>query len=818
MPLCKNRKKCSARDEIFVTADGLTVQNTTDGIALYATNADTYDIVFTLASTNYKWSAASGAVGGKVTEQWTIGIASGEIIDLDVADVTYGESVSPTASAKFGATVSFLYKAKTAAEYNGNAVAPASDAGWSSTAVTCQEYGYWVKAISAATSNYTSDTAYASFYIAKKEVRVTANGSFVYGGVFSETGSYNGYIFTATDFVRGNGESSIDVDRSALRYELVAAPDRLPCGTYGITLKTYNDGYVIGMTADNYVVKAVVGEFTVTPRAISVTVGDASSYYSLVPDLSAVRLTADALCFDDTVGQLGIVLSTTASAQSDVGTYLIGVASYSAVNYEITFTPGLLTVQALPISVSITAGGGEYGGVITAPRLGDPSSFVAGVDMQRVLGELSLTFRYVGSSNSGEAWDSEQMPVLAGRYTARITGAGSNFSLSSEQSAVDFIIEKKVISQSFISLPSAVYDGTNHIPVIDESIYGYGYYYVGSGIYVNAGTYQVILTLYDEYNTTWQGISSRSCTVPFIVQKAENELMIGILMNDWTYGDAAVVPQAATLYGTTMDYIWRYYDEAGMLLVGAPMAAGRYYVSLYVPEGTNYKALAETRVTFTISKCVVNAPTLTIISAGDNRNDTYTGSELRADVVGYSSARMSISYAGSSFVNGDEITLTALNAGKYTVTFTLVDGNNYAWANANGDSVEVVWTVARKRIAKPTEDGNSFVVGSKPTEYIPSGFDASTMTIGGNVYGYGGEFTATVALLDPANYEWEDGTQDAIELKFTIVGASVVFGVVAGVLGGVAAIAAGFAVAQVIIHKRKKRLVEQAMNAMDAEV
>ena len=282
-------------NEIFVTADGLTVQNTTDGIALYATNADTSDIVFTLASTNYKWSAASGAVGGKVTEQWTIGIASGEITDLDVSDVTYGESVSPTASAKFGATVSFLYKAKTAAEYNGNAVAPASDAGWSGTAVTCQEYGYWVKAISAATSNYTSDTAYASFYIAKKEVRVTANGSFVYGGVFSETGSYNGYAFTATDFVRGNGESSIDVDRSALRYELVAAPDRLPCGTYGITLKTDNDGYVIGMTADNYVVKAVVGEFTVTPRAISVTVGDASSYYSLVPDLSAVRLTADAL-------------------------------------------------------------------------------------------------------------------------------------------------------------------------------------------------------------------------------------------------------------------------------------------------------------------------------------------------------------------------------------------------------------------------------------------------------------------------------------------------------------------------------------------
>ena len=221
---------------------------------------------------------------------------------------------------------------------------------------------------------------------------MTARGGFVYGNTFSATGGYNSYVFTSSDFTRGDTSSVIHVSDS-IRYELDTKVVQLPYGTYGITLKTDTNGYVIGMTADNYAVKAVKGTFTVSKRPLAVTVGNAESYYSLAPDLSGVALSADSLAFADTVDMLGINLSTTATDRSNVDTYLINIASHTSQNYDITFTPGLFTVKALPIMVNIKAGGGEYGGIVTEPEIGSPSSVVSGVDMVRILGELSLTFR-----------------------------------------------------------------------------------------------------------------------------------------------------------------------------------------------------------------------------------------------------------------------------------------------------------------------------------------------------------------------------------------------------------------------------------------
>ncbi len=804
-------------NEVFVTADGLTMQNARNGIFLYATNAKTYRIEFTLASSDYKWSASAGAVDGVVAKTWTVKQANGKISSLTVGDITYGDIVSPSAKAEFGADVMFVFKAVTEAESDENAVEPADAiGGWSGSAVNYSEYGYWVKAISDGTDNYTSDIKYAKFFIAKKEVRVTARGGFVYGNTFSATGGYNSYVFTSSDFTRGDTSSVIHVSDS-IRYELDTKVVQLPYGTYGITLKTDTNGYVIGMTADNYAVKAVKGTFTVSKRPLAVTVGNAESYYSLAPDLSGVALSADSLAFADTVDMLGINLSTTATDRSNVDTYLINIASHTSQNYDITFTPGLFTVKALPIMVNIKAGGGEYGGIVTEPEIGSPSSVVSGVDMVRILGELSLTFRYVGTSFGNVAWNSEQMPVLAGRYTARVTGVGSNFTLSGSQSEVDFIIEKKTIEQNRISVKNAVYDKSNHLPEIIDDVYGDRYYTVGSGIYIVAATHQVFLTLVDPYNTTWDGISYDTCSIPFVIEKADNEIIGGIIMRGWTYGDDAVLPQATTVYGTETQYNWRYYDSAGKLLGGVPAAAGDYFVALYVPEGDNYKALDETRVTFTIARRTVAAPVLVVVDSGDEKNDVYTGGELYSAVIGFNNAVMSMHYDGSSKVSGDNITLIAVNAGTYTVTFALLDGDNYAWNGFDGDVVRT-WTIARKKISKPTDNNGPFIVSGKPIEYIPNGYDGDTMQIDGNVYGYGGEFTATVTLRDPSNYEWEDGTQEPVELTWKIVGVNVVFNTVVGVISGLAVVSLGFAAAQIILHRRKKRLVEQAMNAMDAEV
>ncbi len=153
-----------------------------------------------------------------------------------------------------------------------------------------------------------------------------------------------------------------------------------------------------------------------------------------------------------------------------------------------------------------------------------------------------------------------------------------------------------------------------------------------------------------------------------------------------------------------------------------------------------------------ITKATVTAPTLA------ESDYTYTGSAITPTVNGYDENTMS--------VTGN---LTAQEMGTYTITYTLVDPNNNAWANGE-EEVVLTWNITRGKITKPTLNPASYSYTGKTITPTLKDFDETIMTLGGNTTGSPvGTYHLTVSLKDKTMYTWADNTTDDVELTWKIV-------------------------------------------------
>ena len=810
-----------------------TTQSLSTGITLLATDAGTYTVSFYLRDTkNYVWDTADGtAATDAVPVVWTVAPANNNVVGMEAVTTEYGTTPVLAATATYTDSI-FRYRFATSES--------APDEDWRDTAPT-QTGTYWVKAIATAPRNAYGAQNYAQasstpvkYTVSKATLYVRATGTGVYGDVFDEGN-------LKTEVVAGlkNGELEKDVLRVGAGFAYIV-PQILTAGEHDLLLATDADGNVLGMSADNYAVKLYepYGKYTVRPRAITVKIGDTSSVFTAQPDLSGVTLTvtsAAGLAPDDAEKELkallGVELLTNYVQYSPVGGYLITAkeradGSYTAnANYTVTITPGAYTVTPLEIHAVLTAGGGTYGGEIIAAQVGEITSESDTADIAWVKNNLAkaLNFTYAGVQNDGTPYSGIEVPTAAGNYTATVMGAGNNYVLTSTP-FVTFTVDKKEIDASAISVASQVYTGMALTPKITDTVNESGVYTVGTGEFIKAGTHNVVLTLTDAHNTRWSTTGDPSATVPFVVNKAKNELTSAVSVLGWTYGnydENANKPSATVKFGNAEDIVWLYArSKDGVYSQGVPVGigVGTYWVRATLAAGDDYEAFVGEPVSFEITKAILSAPVLGLVSEGENKNDVFTGGDLAAAITGFNSALMKITYDRVS-ADGDNVTVFARNAGTYTVRFSLTDTANYKWTDGTADGegiVTLTWTVARKKLDKPTENTRTFVVNGKVLTYIPEGFDASIMRIYGNQAGYGGTFTATVGLIDTENYEWADGTVEDITFTWKIVGVNAVFVAVMSTLGGLTAVAVCFAGAQLIRNKRKKRLAAEAIERRSA--
>lgn len=507
------------------------------------------------------------------------------------------------------------------------------------------------------------------------------------------------------------------------------------------------------MSADNYVFSAS-GTYTVAKRNIEVTIADIEATYGSPVNLSNVKLTAKGLANGEVLAQVVSFtnFTTTAGQLSDVNGIYPITCDYSSANYEVTFTVGSGYYRINPLSIDLE---------ITAD---------GGV--------------YGGAG--------------ANVYISDIIGD----TVSSENKAalIEDLTQKTSFIYTGITFQNEVYQMPYEIPV--ES----GMYYV------------TLLCSDDNYSLT-------TSSVQFTIAKAQNGLTEGELsIKGWTYGqyNANVnSPVSSSALAGTIVYTYSS-SKNGEYTTVVPSAsnAGTYWVRIEIAEQGNYTAYTSAPVSFEISKVALSVPELTINTAGDNKNDVYTGSDLTAPVVGYNSALMRIAYDGTLVADNDDVTVVAQLAGTYTVKYSLINTVNYCWADGtkldeDGNAVKV-WTVQKMKVAIPKESTEPFTLSGFVLNYLPDGFDESIMSITDNTQAFAGKYTATISLKDTDNYEWADGSVGDIELDWEIVGINKIFVAIVTTVGGLTLIAAGFAIVQLILHKRRKLVEAKAVEERSA--
>ena len=143
-------------------------------------------------------------------------------------------------------------------------------------------------------------------------------------------------------------------------------------GTYAITGKWNNDNYAVTFTGswdkedDN---EGEAGTYTITHRPIDVKIGNAEGFYGDAPDKTKVELT-DISESDPNTGLVsgdsletflsGVKIKATASSGVRNDYSIVGTAQKYG-NYDVTFSSGIYTVKARPITITIEDAKSAYG-------------------------------------------------------------------------------------------------------------------------------------------------------------------------------------------------------------------------------------------------------------------------------------------------------------------------------------------------------------------------------------------------------------------------------------------------------------------------
>ena len=157
-------------------------------------------------------------------------------------------------------------------------------------------------------------------------------------------------------------------------------------------------------------------------------------------------------------------------------------------------------------------------------------------------------------------------------------------------------------------------------------------------------------------------------------------------------------------------------------------------------------------ITWYIIKASVNKPTVATTAF------TYNGSTQGVNIP--SNAAYTVTG-----------TTSATDAGSYTAIVALKDKVNYQWSDGTTGDATFSWSISAIGVEKPTIATTSFTYNGNPqgvsipenTAYTISGVASATNA---------GNYTATVALKDKANYQWNDGSTTDVSVNWSISKAS----------------------------------------------
>ena len=344
----------------------------------------------------------------------------------------------------------------------------------------------------------------------------------------------------------------------------------------------------------------------------------------------------------------------------------------------------------------------------------------------------------------------------------------------------------------------AVYDGTAYgatltgtVDGVSESDYQIEYALDGTDVWttekpVNAGTYKVkVVSLTDNYS------ADQIAQIKFTIAQAE--AIVNPQVAEGTYYEGHALPEITLGEGSTEgvivwedaeakliaglnSYTWvftssdpNYKNATGSVEITAEevvfsnivveknesFKSDYVYGDVFFKDGITVKAVyndgSETVLSadeYTVSDLVTGMTSVQVTYTAESASATLEGitvdkKTLEAPVVEgqfvYSGLEQSAGIESTSeyTVSGD---VQATNADKYEITLTLTDSDNYKWANAEGASTVVEWTI-EKKTASITADAQTIVYGQTPEAY--------TAQVSGTVNGENLEYTVGLQEVPP---------------------------------------------------------------------
>ena len=754
---------------ILYGQDAVTVAYAKDGAPVEsAVDAGTYSITavlpeFEAGKSNYKWADGFNAVSELTIDKVQVSVTA-----LEGQTKTYDGEVFDDYASLFvlpvdiqGEQLRYDYTI----EKDSVVVNEIKDAGVYTVTAT----------LSAGQDNYASDEASVTVTVEK----VVVDGSLVYDDM-----TYDGsektarFEFTGESPMVGTDEITVEYgEGDRVNYGAsVSVTAQLPTANYTFASTAVTEGVIAveRISVDGKLVyddmtydgneKTATFEFTgespmVNGDQITVVYGDEGDRINVGAPVSVTaQLPSDNYVFADTavttgtieVAPVEFVLDFNENGTSESGvTVVVGQEFVFDAKIEGT-TDNTVQIGSNTYTYSVTDNGWVDGDYTTSANVGETFT-------------LSVTLTIEG--------------VDAGNYSYAQT------------------VEVRVIATSMggtlvADNDGVVYDGTAYgatltgtVEGVTESDYQIEYALDGTDVWttekpVNAGTYKAkVVSLTDNYS------ADQIAQIKFTIAQAE--AIVNPQVADGTYYEGHALPEITLGEGSTEGTIvWE--DAEGKLIAGL-----NSYNWVFTSSDPNYKnatgsvEITAEEVVFSnivveknesfksdyvygdvffkdgiTVKVVYNDGSETVLSADEytvsdlvagmtSVQVTYTAESASATVDGITVDKKTLEapvvegqfvYSGLEQSAGIESTseytvsgdVQATNADKYEITLTLTDSDNYKWANAEGASTVVEWTI-EKKVASITADAQTIVYGQTPEAY--------TAQVSGTVNGENLEYT-----------------------------------------------------------------------------
>jgi hypothetical protein len=345
---------------------------------------------------------------------------------------------------------------------------------------------------------------------------------------------------------------------------------------------------------------------------------------------------------------------------------------------------------------------------------------------------------------------SSVVPTAAGSYYCKAYVAKTT-SYSELLEIKQFFIYKHQVATPTIGTTTYTYTGKNIVFQIETS----GYYKIIGNVKLNAGTYEVTITLLDKDNYIWEEFQNTDdLTYNFAIVSGKNTVS-DLKLANWTYGENPNTPTATSTFGVVrFSYCT---TEDGIYTSTIPSSAGTYYVKAYVRGNSNYD---ETSITapFEILKATTTISDLAITSWEYGTNLT---------TLGATSNYGTIVYTYSTSLNGVYTKVIPTKVGTYYVKATVEASRNYTSCTTTTQ-----FNITKAKVTKPVLDtttytytGKNIVLGYNDEHFNYNAYYKMSNNVKLNV----GSYTATVSLLDKENTMWADETSDDLTFDYEII-------------------------------------------------